>query len=104
MAAGSVIGGTDAAVRSGGDIDAIKTGALIGGAAPIMGSVLAPAGQGLVSGGRWLAEHTPGVRSVIAKKILPESAEEIEKAATRGYQSLGGKVKYDTASLDDLNN
>jgi hypothetical protein len=40
---------------------------------------------------------------VVAKKLLPESAEEIEKAATRGFQSLGGKMKYDTAALDDLN-
>ena len=102
-AAGGAIGGTDAAVRSGGDIDAIKTGALIGAAAPVMGSVLAPIGQGIASGARWVADR-PGVRSVIAPRIQPPPASEILDAAEAGYQTLGRNVKYDPAAINDLTN
>lgn len=104
IGAGAVIGGTDAAVRTGGDLDAIKTGALIGGAAPVMGSVLAPVGQGLVSAGRWAAEHVPGVKSVIAPRVVPPSGQAILDAADAGYKSLSTNVKYDPATLGDLGN
>jgi len=103
-AAGSVLGGTDAAVRSGGDPDAVKVGALIGGAAPVIGSILAPIGQGLASGARAIADRTPGVRNVIARKVAPPPNQEIFDAAETGYQTLSrGGVGYSRPHLDDLN-
>jgi len=101
IAAGGVIGGTDAAVRSGGDPNAIALGAGIGAAGPVMGSVLAPVGQGLVSAGRAVRE-LPGVRSVTGSRVVPMAGEDILKAGERGYQSLGGMAKYDPAAIDDL--
>jgi len=104
MAAGAAIGGTDAAVRSGGDVDAIKTGALIGGAAPVLGSILAPAGQGIAAATRWAADKTPGVKNVIARKVAPIPGKEILDATDTGYKTLGQHVKYDPASIGDLGN
>ena len=101
IAAGGVIGGTDAAVRSGGDPNAIALGAGIGAAGPVMGSVLAPVGQGLVSAGRAVRE-LPGVRSAMGSRVVPMAGEDILKAGERGYQSLGGMAKYDPAAIDDL--
>jgi hypothetical protein len=104
MAAGSVLGGADAAVRSGGDVDAIKTGALIGGASPVLGSILAPIGQGIAAGTRAIADRTPGVRNVIARKVAPPPNQEIFDAAENGYQTLSrGGVLYSRPHLDDLN-
>jgi len=103
MAAGAAIGGTDAAVRSGGDVDAIKTGALIGGAAPVLGSILAPIGQGLAAGTRAIADRTPGVRNVIARKVAPPPNQEIFDAAEAGYQTLSRDVSYSRPHLGDLN-
>lgn len=104
MASGAAIGGADAAVRSGGDLDAIKTGTLIGGAAPIIGSILAPAGQAIASGARAIADRTPGIRNVIARKVAPPPNAEIFDAAERGYDTLSrGGVTYSTPHLGDLN-
>jgi hypothetical protein len=102
-AAGGAIGGADAFVRSGGDPSAVKTGAAVGAAGPLMGQILAPVGQGLVSAGRAAVEHVPGVNRVIQPRIVPPPAAEIEQAAERGYQSLGRIAPYDRASLGDLN-
>ena len=103
MASGAAIGGTDAAVRSGGDLDAIKTGALIGGGAPIIGSILAPIGQGLASGARAIADRTPGVKNVIARKVAPPPNQEIADAAETGYNTLSRDVSYSRPHLGDLN-
>jgi hypothetical protein len=103
MAAGAAIGGTDAAVRSGGDPDTIKTGAVIGGGAPVLGSILAPAGQGIAAATRWAADKTPGVKNVIARKVAPPPNQEIFDAAETGYQTLSRDVSYSRPHLGDLN-
>lgn len=99
--AGSGIGGADAFIRSGGDPDATKTGAAIGAAGPLMGQILAPVGQGLVSVGRTAVDHIPGLDKVFQPRILPAPTSEIAQAAQRGYQSLD-RWPYDPASIGDL--
>jgi hypothetical protein len=101
-AAGAGLGGADAFVRSGGDPNAIKTGAAIGAAGPLMGQILAPVGQGLVSAGRAVAENVPGINKVIQPRILPAPAADLEQAADRGYQALSRISPYDRPSLNDL--
>jgi hypothetical protein len=101
-AAGGALGGTDAFIRSGGDPGAAKTGAAIGAAGPLMGQILAPLGQGLVSAGRAVKDYFPGVSKVLQPRILPAPTAEIEQAAERGYQSLSTIAPYERASLNDL--
>ena len=103
MAAGAIAGGADAAVRHDGDPNAIKTGAAIGGSFPVIGSLLAPLGQGVSAATRWVADRTPGVRSVLQPKILPPPGAEIKQAAEAGYDNLSrGGVGYNPPNLQDL--
>lgn len=101
MAAGGAIGGTDAAIRSGGDPTQIKWGAGIGAAAPVAGSLLAPLGQAAASAGRFINERLPA-GSIFAKRVAPVATEQIERAADQGYKSLGGIANYNSQAFDDL--
>lgn len=104
IVAGGAIGGTDAAIRSGGDPTATAIGGTIGAAGPIMGSVLAPVGQGIAAGTRAIAERTPGIRSVLAPKIVPPPNAEVFNAATNGFDTLSrGGVTYTPQALGDVN-
>jgi hypothetical protein len=103
-AAGGTIGGVDAAIRSGGDPTSTAVGAGLGAAGPTIGSILAPVGQLAGAGVRWAAERTPGVKSVLAPKIVPPPNKEIFDAATGGFDTLSrGGVKYSPQHLDDVN-
>ena len=102
--AGGTIGGVDAAIRSGGDPTSTALGAGLGAAGPTIGSILAPVGQLAGAGVRWAAERTPGVKSILAPKIVPVAGKEILDATDAGYKALGQHVKYDPASLGDLGN
>jgi len=101
-AAGGALGGADAFVRSGGDIDATKTGAAVGAAGPLMGQILAPIGQGIVSAGRAIKDYIPGVNKVLQPRILPASAEALEQSAERGYNELSRIAPYSPKDLEGL--
>jgi hypothetical protein len=98
---GGLMGGTDAAIRSGGDPSAIKTGAALGAAGPTMGHILAPIGQGLVSAGRAAVDYVPGLNKIFQPRIMPAPNAAIGQAAENGYQSLH-QYPYDPAALGDL--
>ena len=87
--AGGTIGGVDAAIRSGGDPTSTALGAGLGAAGPTIGSILAPVGQLAGAGVRWAAERTPGVKSILAPKIVPVAGKEILDATDAGYKALG---------------
>lgn len=98
--AGGGIGGTDAAVRSGGDWGEIKKGTAIGALGPTIGSALAPIGSAIGSGARWVADKTPGLRSVF-QKIEPAASDAIRDAAESGYRSMG-KFPFDRDAMNDV--
>jgi hypothetical protein len=104
VAAGGVIGGADALTRSGGDLNAVPRGAIIGGAGPIMGSVLAPIGQGISSAARWINDKLPSAVTPFARKIAPMANEKIGEAAEQGYQTLSRDISYNPNTIDDLIN
>jgi len=96
-AAGAGWGGADAAIRSGGDPHETAKGAFIGGAGPVLGSVLAPLGQAISSAagavGRGLGIAAPRPR------LTPQGA---LYAAEAGYTSLGQRARYDPNAIDNL--
>jgi hypothetical protein len=100
-AAGGVLGGTDAAVRSGGDPTETAKGAFIGAAGPTMGSLFAPVGQAISSAGRWVGQNVPGVKSLVPKRAELNYQGALD-AGDQGYKSLGGMATYDPAARDDL--
>ena len=52
------------------DTDAAKTGAAFGAAGPLMGQILAPIGQGVVSAGRAAKDYIPGIDKIFQPRIL----------------------------------
>ncbi|WP_173989477.1 hypothetical protein [Agrobacterium salinitolerans] len=78
-ASGAAIGGSDAAVRSGGDIDAIKRGVMWGGGtglvAPVAANLIGKGTKSLINAGRnWRAARAAGMK--------PESLSHLTRAAT----------------------
>jgi len=100
--AGGVLGGTDAAIRSGGDPTKTATGAFIGAAGPTMGSIFAPVGQAISSAGRWVGQNVPGIKSLVPKRAELNYQGALD-TAEQSYKSLGGMAKYDPQSIGDLN-
>jgi hypothetical protein len=98
-AAGAGLGAADAGVRSGFDPSAMGIGAAIGGAAPALGSILAPVGTAVAAGARKVAD-LPGFRSVVAPRVNVPPSKELLDAGEAGFRSLGSMMHYDPLALD----
>ena len=105
---GAGTAGADAAVRNWTlDPKTVGTAALVGSAAPAIGSVLAPVGQLAAQGGsaglKWLENRLPASALPIRSRPAAPLGTGAADAAEQGYNSLSqGGVGYSPAHVQDL--